>query len=106
MVMVGSIRQMDDPRTMPEMNMVQPPEFLEYVERPVDGGLIDFDAGPGRRPGLDIYRRQMLSVAVRQDRTNRPSSTRDAKPGGPQSTDEVVGRNLHIASRRPIRRCG
>ena len=43
MVMVGSLRQMDDPRAVPEMNMVQPAEFLEHVKRPVDGGLINLN---------------------------------------------------------------
>lgn len=41
--MVGSLRQVDDPWAVPEMNMVQPAEFLENVKRPVDGGLINLN---------------------------------------------------------------
>lgn len=106
MVMVGSLRQVDDPRAVSEMNMVQPAEFLEYVKCPVDGGRINLNPGPLRRPGLDVNGRQVLLVALCQYPAYRPPSIRDAKSGGPQCADEDFRRDVHIASRRPVRHCG
>ncbi len=41
MVVVGRLVEMDDRRTMPEMDVVEVPRRLECIDRAVDGGRID-----------------------------------------------------------------
>ena len=55
-VMVGLFDEMNDSGTVSEMHVMQPPEIPEHVERAVDGGLIDLNAGPLDGPSPDVER--------------------------------------------------
>ena len=54
--MVGLFDEMNDAGTVSEMHVMQPPEVPEHVERAVDGGLIDLNAGPLDGPSPDVER--------------------------------------------------
>ena len=88
MVMIGPGGDVDDSRAVTEMDVVEPAESLEHIERAIHGRLVDLDSGLVGSPAPDIGSRQVILVTFGQDTTDGAPCRSNPKSLIPKGADE------------------
>jgi hypothetical protein len=64
MVMIGPLGDMDDAGAVTEMDVVQPTDGFEHIERAIHGRLVDLDSGLVDSSAPDIGGGQVILVTL------------------------------------------
>lgn len=89
-LVVALSSEVDNRRSMAEMDVMQDLEALEHVERPIDGRLIDTYTRRGLGPLLQLGRVEVLSDVGGECLTDRTACRGDSKPFRAKGGDERV----------------
>lgn len=90
MVMIGPGGDMDDSWAVTEMDVVQPTEALEHIERAIYGRLVDLDSGLVGSPAPDIGGGHVILVTLGQDTTDGAPCRSNPKSLIPKGADENI----------------